>query len=62
MLTMRYKNYQYTFPPLCVYHISLRSYGFVDSLDLSADGLDSLLKLCLLDYYITVFRLPCYSY
>ena len=36
-------------------------YGFVDGLDLSADGLDSLLKLCHLDYYNTVFRLPCYS-
>ena len=40
-----------------IYH-----YGFVDGLDLSADVLDSLLKLWHLDYYNTVFRLPCYSY
>ena len=39
---------------------TLYRYGFVDGLDLSADGLDSLLQLCHLDYYNTVFRLPCY--
>ena len=36
--------------------------NIVDGLDLSADGHDSLLKLCHLDYYNTVFRLLCYSY
>ena len=52
MLTLSYKN----FIPLWI------TYGFVDGLDLSADGLDSLLKLCHLDYFNTLFRLPCYSY
>ena len=49
MLTFSYKNYQYP-------------YEFVDGLDLSADGLDSLVKFCHIGYYNTVFRLPCYSY
>ena len=57
MLTLSYNNYQYPLPPLCMHHTPLL-YG----LDLSADVLDSLLKLCHLDYYNTVFRLPCYSY
>ena len=37
-------------------------YGCVDSSNVSADGLDSLLKLCRIGYYNTVFRLPCYSH
>ena len=41
---------------------TIYNYGFVNGLDLSADVLDSLLKLCHLDYYTNVFRLPCYSY
>ena len=58
VLTMSYKNYQYPFLPLCMYHISL---WICRRLDLPADGLDSLLKLCHLDHYNTVFRLPCYT-
>ena len=61
MLTLSYKNYQYG----TLFHhfvCTIYRYGFVDGFNLSADGLDSLLKLCHLDYYNTVFRLPCYSY
>ena len=61
MLTLSYKNYQYG--TLFRHFVCTKyRYGFVNGLDLSADGLDSLLKLCHLDYYNTVFRLPCYSY
>ena len=55
MLTLSYNNYQYPLPPLCMHHTPLL-YG----LDLSADVLDSLLKLCHLDYYNTVFRSSSY--
>ena len=50
---------EYPFPPLCMYYYR---YGFVDGLDLSADRLDSVLKLCHLVYYNTISGLPCYSY
>ena len=61
MLTLSYKNYQYG----TLFHHFVRTiyrYGFVDGLGLSADGLDSLLKLCHVDYYNAILRLPCYSY
>ena len=45
-----------------IFNLGIYRYGFVDGLELLADGLDSLLKLCHLDYYNTVLRLPCYSY
>ena len=46
----------------CHFVCTIYCYGFVDGLDLSAHVLDSLLKLCHLDYYNTIFRIPCYSY
>ena len=58
MLTLSYKNYQYG--TLFRHFVCTKyRYGFVDGLDLSANGLDSLLKLCHLVYYNIVFRLSC---